>query len=169
MHRASIATTEAGEQLYRTVESRLADIDAELALLAEKRGKPAGTIRLTATEHAVRDMIVRYTDVLLAQVHQSVACNAVHHVEERLCRWLMQAHDRIDGDTLPLTQESLSGMLGVQRTTITAICRMLQAEDILDVRRGRIHVRDFAALQAKACACYGVVRSLTDRLNGTAG
>jgi DNA-binding transcriptional LysR family regulator len=53
----SISTTEAGEQLYRTVESRLADIDAELALLAEKRGKPAGTIRITATEHAVRSLI----------------------------------------------------------------------------------------------------------------
>lgn len=53
----SIATTEAGEQLYRTVESRLADIDAELALLAEKRDKPAGTIRITATEHAVRSLI----------------------------------------------------------------------------------------------------------------
>ena len=53
----SISTTEAGEQLYRTVESRLADIDAELALLAEKRGKPAGAIRITATEHAVRSLI----------------------------------------------------------------------------------------------------------------
>jgi len=130
---------------------------------------PVRLAEAASERKAVRDMIVRYTDVLLAQVQQSVACNTVHHVQERLCRWLLQAHDRIGGDTLPLTQEFLSGMLGVQRTTVTAICRMLQADAILDVRRGRIHIRDLAALQRKACACYGVVRSLTDRLNGTAG
>jgi CRP-like cAMP-binding protein len=130
---------------------------------------PARLAEVAAERKAVRDMIVRFTDVLLAQVQQSVACNTMHHVQERLCRWLLQAHDRIGGDTLPLTQEFLSGMLGVQRTTVTAICRMLQADGVLDVRRGRIHIRDLAALQRKACACYGVVRSLTDRLNGTAG
>src|SRR5262245_12490954 len=130
---------------------------------------PARLAEAATERKAVRDMIVRYIDVLLAQVQQSVACNTMHHVQERLCRWLLQAHDRIGGDTLPLTQEFLSGMLGVQRTTVTAICRMLQADGVLDVRRGRIHIRNLAALQRKACACYGVVRSLTDRLNGAAG
>src|SRR5262249_32373519 len=125
---------------------------------------PVRLAELAVERKAVRDMLVRYTDLLLAQVQQSVACNTVHHVQERLCRWLRQAHARLGGDPLPLTQEFLSGMLGVQRTTVTAICRMLQAEGILDVRRGRIHVHDFAALQSKACACYGVVRDLTDRL-----
>jgi CRP-like cAMP-binding protein len=128
---------------------------------------PARLAEAAGERKAVREMIVRYTDVLLAQVQQSVACNTVHHVQERLCRWLLQAQDRIGGDTLPLTQEFLSGMLGVQRTTVTAICRMLQADGVLDVRRGRIRVLDFAALQGKACACYGAVRNLTDRLTRT--
>ena len=112
---------------------------------------------------AVRDMIVRCCDALLAQIQQSVVCNTVHHVQERLCRWLLQAHDRIDGDTIPLTQEFVSGLLGVQRTTVTAICRVLQADGIIDVRRGRILIRNAGALTRKSCACYGVVRRLNDR------
>src|SRR5215510_1068757 len=125
---------------------------------------PARLMEAAAQSKAVRDMIVRYGDALLAQVQQSVVCNTVHYVQERLCRWLLQAHDRIEGDTIPLTQEFLSGLLGVQRTTITAICRMLQAEGIIDVRRGRIFIRNLPALTRKSCACYGVVKRLNDQI-----
>jgi CRP-like cAMP-binding protein len=128
---------------------------------------PNRLAEVAARSRAVQDMIVRYNDVLLAQVQHAVVCNTVHHVQERLCRWLLHAHDRIDGDTVPITQEFLSGMLGVQRTTVTAICRMLQADNIVDVRRGRIHIRDLAALERKSCSCYRVVRRLTDQVAGT--
>jgi len=132
---------------------------------------PGTAARITATRleeiadqsKSLRDMIVRYGDALMAQMQQCVVCNTVHHVDARLCRWLMYAHDRIDGDTVSLTQEFLSGLLGVQRTTVTAICRMLQAEKIIDVRRGRIHIRDVGALARKSCSCYGVVRRLADQ------
>jgi CRP-like cAMP-binding protein len=124
---------------------------------------PARLAEAAAQSKAVRDMIVRYGEALLAQVQQSVVCNTVHHVQERLCRWLLQAHDRIEGDTIPLTQEFLSGLLGVQRTTVTAICRMLQAEGIIDVRRGRILIRNVSALSRKSCGCYSVVRRVTDQ------
>jgi CRP-like cAMP-binding protein len=116
-----------------------------------------------ARSKAVQDMIIRYCDALLAQVQQSVVCNTVHQVQERLCRWFLQAHDRIDGDTIPLTQEYLSGLLGVQRTTVTAICRMLQAEGIVQVRRGRILIRNLDALTRKSCACYGVGSRLIEQ------
>jgi len=125
---------------------------------------PNRLAEVAARSRAVQDMIVRYNDVLLAQVQHAVVCNTVHHVQERLCRWLLHAHDRIDGDTVPITQEFLSGMLGVQRTTVTAICRMLQADNIVDVRRGRIHIRDLAALERRSCSCYRVVRRLTDQV-----
>jgi CRP-like cAMP-binding protein len=124
---------------------------------------PALLAEAVAQSKAVRDMIVRYCDTLLAQVQQSVVCNTVHHVQERLCRWLLHAHDRIEDDTIPLTQEFLSGLLGVQRTTITAICRMLQAEGIVDVRRGRISIRNLGALTRKSCACYGIAIRLNER------
>ena len=127
---------------------------------------PARLMEATTQSRTLREMIVRYGDVLLAQVQQTVVCNTVHHVDARLCRWLMQAHDRIDGDTIPLTQEFLSGLLGVQRTTVTAICRMLQAEGIISVRRGRIQIRDLGALTRKACPCYGAVRRLDQLARG---
>jgi CRP-like cAMP-binding protein len=124
---------------------------------------PARLAEVAAERKAVRAMIARYGDILLAQVQQSVACNTVHHVQERLCRWLVGAHDRVDEDTLPLTQEFLSGLLGMQRTTVTAICRILQAEGILDVRRGRMHIRNLAALERKSCACCRVMRQLAQK------
>ena len=66
---------------------------------------------------AIRDLIVRYNNVLLAQIQQSVACNALHSIEARLCRWLLQTHDCIDGNDIPLTQELLGQMLGVRFST----------------------------------------------------
>src|SRR5262245_20155815 len=73
---------------------------------------------------AIRDLIVRYNDLLLAQVQQSVACNALHTLEARLCRWLLQTHDSADGNVIPLTQEFLGQMLGVRRTTVTIAARV---------------------------------------------
>ena len=71
---------------------------------------------------AIRDLIVHYSGMLLAQVQQSVACNVLHTMEARLCRWLLQAHDCMDGNDIPLTQEFLGQMLGVRRTTVNC-CR----------------------------------------------
>jgi CRP-like cAMP-binding protein len=124
---------------------------------------------VAARSKPLRDMIVRYNDVLLAQVQQLVACNTVHHVQERLCRWLLNARDRIGGDTVPLTQEFLADVLGVQRTTVTMIARMLQAQGIIQVRRGRIQIRDLMALERKACACYRFGRKLAEELGRSNG
>src|SRR5258707_8881874 len=74
---------------------------------------------IAAHSTAISQMIARYNDTLLAQVQQSVACNALHHVQARLCRWLLHARDRAGADVLPLTQEFLAGILCVQRTTVT--------------------------------------------------
>src|SRR5262249_47476232 len=79
---------------------------------------------------------VRYNDVLLAQVQQSVACNALHGLEARLCRWLLQTHDCIDGNVIPLTQEFLGQMLGVRRTTVTIAAQLLQSAGLIRYRRG---------------------------------
>jgi CRP-like cAMP-binding protein len=118
---------------------------------------------LAQQSQAVRDLIVRYNDVQLAQVQQSVACNALHDVEARLCRWLLEARDRVGSDTLPLTQEFLAEMLGVRRTTVTIVARMLQSAGFVHYRRGVVHLRDVAALEGAACDCYRVLRGLTDQ------
>src|SRR5262249_44809621 len=112
----------------------------------------------------LRAMIARYQDTLLAQVQQTVVCNTVHPIQARMCRWLLQAHDRMATDNLALTQEFLSGVLGVQRTTITLVSRLLQAEGIVQVRPGHIHTRDQAALERKAWDCYRTMRRPTDQI-----
>jgi len=106
----------------------------------------------------IRSLIVRYNDTQMALVNQSAGCNALHSVEKRLCRWLLQARDRSDSNLLPLTHELLSEMLGVQRTTVTLIARELQSEGLIRYRRGRVEITDRDGLEKKACECYEVVR-----------
>jgi CRP-like cAMP-binding protein len=113
---------------------------------------------------AIRDLIVRYNNLLLAQVQQSVACNALHGLEARLCRWLLQTHDCIDGNVIPLTQQFLGQMLGVRRTTVTTAARLLQSAGLIRYRRGHIQILDRPALEDISCECYAVVRHNTDKV-----
>jgi CRP-like cAMP-binding protein len=113
---------------------------------------------------ALRDLVIRYNDVQQALVQQSAGCNALHHVDRRLCRWLLQTRDRSDSDILPLTQEFLSEMLGVQRTTVTMLARQLQDLGLIHYRRGRIEIRDRHGLEHKACECYAMVRRRNDEV-----
>jgi len=106
---------------------------------------------------AIRDIVVRYNEVLLAQVQQSAACNALHEAEARFCRWLLQSRDRSDSDIVPITQEFLAQMLGVRRTTVTLVAQSLQDAELLRYRRGRIEILDRAGLEQRACECYRVV------------
>jgi CRP-like cAMP-binding protein len=107
---------------------------------------------------------VRYNNVLLAQIQQSVACNALHSLEARLCRWLLQTHDCVDGNVIALTQEFLGHMLGVRRTTITVAARLLQSAGLIRYRRGHIQILDRGALEEIACECYAVVRQNTEKV-----
>src|SRR5499426_2699851 len=125
----------------------------------------ASRFHAAATEsRAIRDLVVRYNDLLLAQVQQSVACNALHTLEARLSRWLLQTHDCVDGDAIPLTQEFLGQMLGVRRTTVTIAARLLQSAGLIRYRRGLIHIVDRPALEEIACECYAVVRNNLDKV-----
>ncbi|SFK31852.1 Crp/Fnr family transcriptional regulator [Methylorubrum salsuginis] len=109
------------------------------------------------SEH-LRNLFTRYSDCLLAQVLQSVACNALHPIEERCLRWLLTLQDRLASDVLPITQESLAAMLGVQRTYLTRILRMLQQQGLIEVGRGRITIVDRAETEAVACECHACVK-----------
>lgn len=113
---------------------------------------------------ALRDLVDRHTEALYGHAIQSVACNALHSVEARFCRWLLTCHDRISTDTVALTQEFLADMLGVQRTTVTAVARSLQEKAIIRYRRGIVDIIDRAGLVALSCECYGVIRGNYERL-----
>lgn len=119
-----------------------------------------------AKSPALRDLADRHTEALYGHAIQSVACNALHSVEARFCRWLLACHDRIPGDTVALTQEFLADMLGVQRTTVTAVARSLQDKGVIRYRRGVVDIVDRQALQGMACECYGVVQNTYQRLLG---
>jgi CRP-like cAMP-binding protein len=105
----------------------------------------------------LKNLFCRYSDALLAQVMQSVACNAFHPIEARAARWLLHAQDRAASDRLQLTQESLAGLLGVQRTTVNAVARVLQEQGLIAYRRGAIQVIDRAGLHRVSCDCYAAV------------
>lgn len=113
---------------------------------------------------ALADLFARYADVLLAQMMQSTACNALHGVEQRYCRWLLSAHDRAGDEPLRLTQETLAQMMGVQRTTVTAVARGLQDHGVIATGRGRIEILDRPALERRACECHDAVESHFQRL-----
>jgi CRP-like cAMP-binding protein len=112
----------------------------------------------------IRDLIDRHNEALFAHAIHSVACNALHSVEARFCRWLLSCHDRIDSSTVALTQEFLADMLGVQRTTVTVVARALQASGLIRYRRGMVDILDRAGLEAIACECYRAVRGNYQRL-----
>src|SRR2546421_3604266 len=106
----------------------------------------------------LRNLIVKYNQVLLAQVQTTAACNALHHVEARLSRWILQTRDRTDTDRIPLTQEFLSEMLGVRRTSVSEVAHKLQAAGLIRYSRGVIEIVDRPALEQRACECYAGIR-----------
>ncbi|MDP3747111.1 MAG: Crp/Fnr family transcriptional regulator [Phenylobacterium sp.] len=112
----------------------------------------------------IRVMVDMHTEALFGHAVQSVACNALHSVEARFCRWLLTCHDRITSDTVALTQEFLADMLGVQRTTVTAVARTLQEKGYIRYRRGVVDIISREGLEAVSCECYEVVRRNYERL-----
>jgi CRP-like cAMP-binding protein len=114
--------------------------------------------KATADSNGLRDSIVRYNQAVQLQIQQTAACNALHKIEARLARWLLHTRDRIDTDEVPLTQEFLSQMLGVQRTTVHLAVRALQKAGLIRPRRGRIEIVNRGKLEKAACECYGIIR-----------
>jgi CRP-like cAMP-binding protein len=110
----------------------------------------------------IRDLILRYKEALLAQVQQTAACNALHQIEARLARWLLQILDRVDDPKLPLTQDFMAQMLGARRSTVTVIAGKLQELGLIRYHRGHVVVLDRARLEQTACECYAAVRRRTD-------
>ena len=111
-------------------------------------------------------LLLRYTQALMTQMSQTAACNRHHSVEQQLSRWLLLALDRAPGVELVMTQELVSGMLGVRRESVTEAAGRLQQGGYIRYRRGHITVLDAPGLQTRACECYGVVKAELARLLG---
>jgi CRP-like cAMP-binding protein len=116
----------------------------------------------------LRKLVDRYQAILLMQAQQNAACHALHSVRSRLCRWMLQSADMIGSNTFSLTQEFLSHMLGVRRTTVTVEAHSLAQAGLIQYRRGHITIINRDALEDCACECYAVIRDETTRLMGAA-
>jgi CRP-like cAMP-binding protein len=117
-----------------------------------------------ADDPAVQDALEKYSYFSVAAFAQTAACNRLHHLEERCCRWLLITHDNARTDTFQLTHEFLAMMLGVQRARISVVANSLQRAGLIQYRHGHLTVTDRAGLQRTACECYDAIRREYDKL-----
>lgn len=114
--------------------------------------------------HAVRRVLLRYTQALLTQMAQTAVCNRHHEVAQQLCRWILSMLDRVGSREIPMTHQQIAAMLGVRREGVTEAARQLKEAGVIGYSRGRVRVLDRPALEDCACECYRVVREEYDRL-----
>jgi CRP-like cAMP-binding protein len=117
-----------------------------------------------AQNGALHGTLNRYTQALMSMIARAVACNAVHSVGQRACRWLLTTHDRVAADEFLLTQEFLGQMLGVTRASVNEVARDLQGAGAIDYIRGRVTILNRRELESRSCECYAVIRDEFDRL-----
>lgn len=112
----------------------------------------------------LRQLFARYADCMMGQIFQSVACNAVHSIEQRTAKWLVAALDRTGDHDIPLTQEQLAAMLGVGRSYISRVVQTLKTRGVLETRRGGMRIHQLDELQKLACGCNAAVRRHFDEV-----
>ncbi|HLL75065.1 MAG TPA: Crp/Fnr family transcriptional regulator [Pyrinomonadaceae bacterium] len=115
---------------------------------------------------AVRKLLNRYIHTVIVVGSHAAACNRLHKLDERFCKWLLMSSDGVGSDTVALTQEYLAVMLGVRRAGVTEAALEAQADGLIEYRRGRIQILDRAGLERRACECYARTRAEYERLFG---
>ena len=114
------------------------------------------------TNDHIQSLFVSYSETLLSQVQQTVACNAMHTTEERVCRWPLMMHNRAEGEALTYTHEFLASVLGSNRNSITIAAQNMQTAGLIFYRRGRMQVLDRLGLEKASCECYAIVQERFD-------
>ena len=112
----------------------------------------------------VLHLLLRYTQALITQMAQTAVCNRHHTLDQQLCRWLLLSLDRLDGNSLAMTQQLIANMLGVRREGVTDAAGALQKSGLIRYQRGHITVVDRDGLERRTCECYRVVKQEYDRL-----
>jgi CRP-like cAMP-binding protein len=135
--------------------------DARVRVPGRAYRVPAETFRDALDESPrMRSLAQRCESAAMAQIQQSVLCNAAHSVEARVCRWLLEIHDRCEDARVPLTQDALAHMIGVRRTTVTLVAAKLQEAGAFRCRRGHVHLIDRERVERHSCPCYGHMQAL---------
>jgi CRP-like cAMP-binding protein len=154
-----------GTPLLAGVETSFTECMAQVAGSALRIEARAFRQELEASP-PFRALMLRYNEAHQAQVMQTAACNANHRLEQRLARWLLMVHDRVEGDDLPLSQEFIATMLCVQRPSVSATAGILQRAGLIRHGGGRVAVLDRAGLEGAACECHAMVRRRYQALIG---
>ena len=142
------AITKIEGQAYRISVRELKNV------LVRSGGRRAGTLK---------KLLLRYAQTLFVQVSQATACNRRHALEQQLCTWLLSCFDRGNSSNLSITQELIAYILGVRRESITVVAKKLQEEGMIDYSRGQIQLKCREKLETRACECYGIVKSESER------
>jgi CRP-like cAMP-binding protein len=114
----------------------------------------------------LQHILLRYTQALITQISQTAVCNRLHSIEQRLCRWLLLCHDRVNGAEILMTQEYIANMLGGRRESVTVAAGHLQDAGLINYSRGHITVLDRKGLEGMVCECYKIVDDELNRLVG---
>jgi CRP-like cAMP-binding protein len=147
--REGVVGAMAGLGLYKSLVRVVVQLSTTVSKI------PAPQFRKVAAQSdAIRNMCIQYNEVLLSQARVTAACNALHVVEARFCRWLLQTADRAESNTVALTQEFLAEMLGVRRTSVTEVASKIQSAGAINYSRGQITILKRSALEKMSCECY---------------
>lgn len=111
-------------------------------------------------------LLLRYTQALFNQIAQSSACNRLHSIEERFCRWMLMTEDRVGSNQFPLTQEFLAQMLGVRRASVSVVAAIIQRAGLICYKRGKMTIFDREGLEDATCECYAIIKQEFNRLLG---
>ena len=147
--REGVVGAMAGLGLYKSLVRVVVQLPLTCSRIAATHFRTAST-----GSEAIRNLCIRYNEVLLSQARVTAACNALHPIEARFCRWLLQSADRAASDTVGLTQEFLAEMLGVRRTSVTEVASRVQGTGAIAYSRGVIKILDRPALMQMSCECY---------------
>lgn len=110
------------------------------------------------------NLLLRFTQTLIAQMAQTAVCNRHHSIDQQLCRWLLLSLDRLPGNEIRMTQELIANMLGVRREGVTGAASQMRSAGLIAYRRGLITVLQRSALEKRVCECYTVVKREANRL-----
>jgi CRP-like cAMP-binding protein len=118
----------------------------------------AALLKVEADQNSeIRTLLFRYQAAFLTQTMQAAACNGLHNIQQRCCRWILMSQDRVDSETVPLTHEFLGLMLGVRRASVSDVLKPLQARGWIRSQRGEIAILDRKGLESGSCECYGLI------------
>lgn len=147
--REGVVGAMAGIGLYKSSARVVVQLAMTCTVIAASQLRKA-----VAANEVIRKLCIDYNEVLLMQSRVTAGCNALHPIDQRFCRWLLQSSDRAASDTVELTQEFLSEMLGVRRTSVTDVAGNLQRAGVITYARGTIRILDRKKVEDLSCECF---------------